>query len=368
MESLTSLWWNQGVTDLSSWYESTGGLFKRYGVLIKLAMCIRTLHAKGLVYCDLSPNNVFISTNPNKHNVFLIDLDNLRYRTSIIHNIYTPNYGAPEVVKNLAPNTPMSDCYSFAVIAYELLALNHPLKGDMVNEGEPELEEQAIRGELPWVEDSKDDSNRRETGIPSEAFITHSLQKLFHRTFEEGLNDPMMRPSIGEWVDALNDGINELLSCPDCHTHYPYRNSNACPFCGRQPHVPVRVKIQRWDELEYYDPTVNDVKTRFALQPLIVDEMYIDEVTSRYVKANHLLSIYDDYDTPIAKIAVEDLGENIRLIVEPINDFTLFFRVDEIDMEGEFSEKKTFRFNPSRHNTMIIGIKNFKTPQRVLVI
>ena len=96
--------------------------------------------------------------------------------------------------------------------------------------------------------------------------------------------------------------------------------------------------------------------------------MYIDEVTSRYVKSNHLLSIYDDYDTPIAKIAVEDLGENIRLIVEPINDFTLFFRVDEIDMEGEFSEKKTFRFNPSRHNTMIIGIKNFKTPQRVLVI
>ncbi len=368
MLPLSSLLWNHGTTDLSSWYESTGGLFKRYGVLIKLAICIRTLHAKGLVYCDLSPNNVFISTNPNKHNVFLIDLDNLRYRTSIIHNIYTPNYGAAEIVKNLAPNTPMSDCYSFAVIAYELLAMNHPLKGDMVNDGEPELEEQALRGELPWVEDFKDDSNSRETGIPSEAFITHSLQKLFHRTFEEGLNDPMMRPSIGEWVDALNDGINELLLCPDCHTHYPFRNLNACPFCSRQPHVPIRVKIQRWEDSEYYDAIENDVNTRFALQPSIVDEMYIDEVTSRYVKANHFLSIYDDYDTPIAKISLEDLGENIRLIVEPINDITLFFRIDEIDMEGVFSERKIFRFNPKRHNTMMIGIKNFKTAQRVLVI
>ena len=137
---------------------------------------------------------------------------------------------APEVIKNYAPNTPMSDCYSFAVIAYELLAMNHPLIGDMVTDGEPEMEEKAVGGELPWVEDSKDDSNQRSTGFPSDFFITAPIQKLFHRTFEEGLNDPMRRPSIGEWVDALNDGLNELLLCKTCNTYYPYKNNHKCPF------------------------------------------------------------------------------------------------------------------------------------------
>lgn len=354
--------------DFSEWYVSTGGLLKRYGVLIKLAMAIRALHAKGLIYCDLSPSNVFISEDPRKHNVFLIDMDNLRYKTSIVHNIYTPFYGAPEVIKNFAPNTAMSDCYSFAVIAYELLAFNHPLIGDLVTDGEPEMEEKAVQGELPWVEDSKDDSNARSTGFPSEFFIASTLQKLFHRTFEEGLKDPMKRPSIGEWVDALNDGLNELLSCKDCGTHYPYRNTRHCPFCNHEPEVAIPIKIQRWENVEYYDAASNEVKNHFELQPVVLDELFIDENTTKYIKAFHLLSIFDDYDTPIAQVSIEPLSEGARLRVKPLNDFTIMFKIPDLKLEQTFDEEKTFRFNPSAHKTMILGVKNFDHPQRVLVI
>lgn len=354
--------------DFSEWYVKTGGLLKRYGVLIKLAMAIRTLHAKGLIYCDLSPNNVFISDDAKKHNVFLIDMDNLRYKTSIVHNIYTPFYGAPEVIKNYAPNTPMSDCYSFAVIAYELLAMNHPLIGDMVTDGEPEMEEKAVGGELPWVEDSKDDSNRRSTGFPSDFFITAPIQKLFHRTFEEGLNNPMKRPSIGEWVDALNDGLNELLVCKTCGTYYPYKNNHKCPFCEQASVIPYSIKIMRWENVECYDKATNDVKSRFELQRMVQDELYIDEKTTKYIKAFHLLSAYDDYDTPIAQVKITPVEGGACLTITPLNDYVLMFMIPVDNREEMIEKERTIRFNPSAHKTMIIGVKPFDQPQRVLMI
>ncbi len=353
----------------SEWYQSTGGLLKRYGVLIKLAKALRTLHAKGLVYCDLSPNNVFISADPNKHNVFLIDMDNVRYKTSIIHNVYTPFYGAPEVVKNLSPNTPMSDCYSFAVMAYELLAFNHPLIGDLVADGEPELEEQAVRGELPWVEDSNDASNARSKGLPSAYVISKSLQPLFKRTFENGLNDSMLRPSMGEWMDALNAGLNELLLCRTCHIHYPYRNALHCPFCGKGPGLPLIIKIQRWEREEYYSTEDNTVKGRFVLQPMVLDELYIDENTPKYLKAFHLLSVNDDYDTPIAQLKIESAGnDEARLTIRPHNDYVIMFKIPDTDIVRTFDSVKSFRFKLDDHKQMIVGVKNFSESQRVLVI
>ena len=354
--------------NFSEWYVKTGGLLKRYGILIKLAMAIRTLHAKGLIYCDLSPNNVFISAEERKHNVFLIDMDNLRFKTSIVHNIFTPFYGAPEVVKNYAPNSPMADSYSFAVIAYELLTFNHPLIGDMVTEGEPEMEEKAVRGELPWVEDSNDDANSRSTGFPSNFFITAPIQKLFHRTFEEGLNDPMERPSMGEWVDALNEGLNELLSCKNCNTHYPYRNNHHCPFCEQAPAIPFSIKIMRWENNEYYDASTNQVYERFELQPIIQDELFIDEKTTKYIKAFHLLWASDDYDTPVAQVKIKKVDNEALLTIVPLNDFVLMFKIPEIDREETIDRERTIRFHPDNHKKMLIGLKSFNQPQRVLVI
>lgn len=370
MISLSELKNSPKGENFGNWYVKTGGLLKRYGVLIKLANCIRTLHSKGLVYCDLSPNNVFVSSNPKKHNVFLIDMDNLRYKTSIIHNIYTPFYGAPEIIKGIAPNTPMSDCYSFAVIAYELLALNHPLIGDLVDEGEPEIEEKALRGEIPWVEDSSDDSNIRTTGIPSSCFIASKVMDLFHRTFEEGLNEPLKRPTIANWCDALNDGLNDLILCDNCKTHYPLSNTGHCPFCEKEPEIPLTLKIQRWEESENYDNSNNTIISQFALQPMVFDRISIDRHTTKYIKAYHLLSVYDDYDTPIAQVTIVPAEDGVmaRLIIKPLNDFELFFKIPEINIEDTFYKEKTFRFNPASHKQMIIGIKDFTTPQRVLVI
>ncbi|GAA8176232.1 hypothetical protein HpBT135_12700 [Helicobacter pylori] len=47
----------------------------------------------------------------------------------------------------------LSDTFSFAIIAYELLNMVHPFDGDMSGGVENFIE-------LPWIEDSEDDSNR----------------------------------------------------------------------------------------------------------------------------------------------------------------------------------------------------------------
>lgn len=47
-----------------------------------------------------------------------------------------------------------------------LLTLNHPLIGDYVSEGEPELEEEALKKVNYWVDHSKDNINERTTGLP----------------------------------------------------------------------------------------------------------------------------------------------------------------------------------------------------------
>ena len=93
------------------------------------------------------------------------------------------------------------------------LTLNHPLIGDYVSEGEPELEEEALKGKLPWVDNSEDNTNERTTGLPSEKVMPEKLLNLFRKNFEEGLNNSLERPSMAEWFDMLNLALNELLRC-----------------------------------------------------------------------------------------------------------------------------------------------------------
>jgi eukaryotic-like serine/threonine-protein kinase len=310
--------------NLAEWYFSTGGLQKRYNILIQLSALIRALHSKGLAYCDLSPNNIFISEKVESSNVFLIDLDNLRYRTSLLNNIYTPFYGAPEVISRNAPNTTMSDSYSFAVIAYELLTLNHPLIGDYVNNGEPDLEADALGGKIPWVDHSTETINERSTGLPSENVIPRKLLDLFKRNFEDGLTDPLKRPSMAEWFDALNLGLNELLKCGNnkCNLNYPYNNRRQCTFCGYTPNKVTRVQMRRWEEIETYDKTTNTVNTGFYLEPTVYDEILIDENTPKEIAAFNFLLTDTDPLVPVLKVELLIEGNENKILLSPLRDIT----------------------------------------------
>lgn len=377
MQPLSNLKLENVKESLTEWYLKTGGLSKRYNVLIRLAAILRALHSKGLAYCDLSPNNVFVSEKAHLLNVFLIDLDNLRYKTSVVHNIYTPFYGAPEVISNNSPNTTMSDCYSFAVIAYELLTLNHPLIGDYVSDGEPELEEQALLGKLPWVDNEDDTTNERTTGLPTFNVIPNRLLELFRKNFEVGLNNPIERPTMAEWFDTLNLANNELLKCGNqkCNLIYPFNNNKKCPFCGHTPKKVTRIQMRRWEVTESFDSQTHEIISSFDLEPTVYDEILMDENTPKEIAAfNFLLT---DIEPMESLLKVEYLEENneTKIRLTPLNGVKFYISPRNGLVDGGKSilldTPKKIRVVDSTQSDKqkyMLHLKDLSIPQRVLTI
>lgn len=230
---------------LTEWHIETGGLRRRLRLLAHAGEAIAGLHGRGVVFADVSHNNVFVSAPVHAHESWLIDLDNLAYDSDPARAIFTPGYGAPELVRGEAGCTSLSDAWAFAVLVWQTLTLGHPFVGDLVDDGPPELEERAFAAELPWVEHSEDDRNRSSVGLPPDLVLGSRLTELARRCFEHGLTDRRQRPSVGEWVERLHAAADLTLECAGCQGSY-FVTEHACPWCdARRPDVDV-VELARW--------------------------------------------------------------------------------------------------------------------------
>ncbi len=197
-------------------YLRQGGLRRRIRILGQLARTLNQLHGRGMLYGDLSPNNIFVSEDPAYAETWLIDCDNISLDSHSGLTLHTLDYGAPEVVRGDALLSSLTDCWSFAVIAYQLLTHNHPFKGEVVSEGEPEIEDAAMRGEYPWINDSQDDRNACFVNLPLQLLEHSKLPQLFVRCFEAGRTNPCVRPAVAEWLEALVEVDERIYCCPSC--------------------------------------------------------------------------------------------------------------------------------------------------------
>ena len=213
-------------------YIQSGGLKRRLKILAKVADTLLKMHSRSLIYGDPSPNNIFISEDPKFSELRLIDSDNIHYKTSInMSSIYTPRYGAPEIVKGKSSANTFSDIYAFAVIVFETLTYIHPLLGDDILDGEPDLEDKAFKGDYPWVEHSSINTNTTVRGLERENVLSPGLFNLCRITFEEGLLNSSKRPGMSKWVDTLYSALDNTLTCTSCNGSF-YRNKKECPWCS----------------------------------------------------------------------------------------------------------------------------------------
>lgn len=228
-------------------YLRTGGLRKRMRILASLARTLADLHGRGLAYGDLSPANVFVSRSPDYSEVWLIDADNI---DCVSHDgsqrIYTPDYGAPEILRGEAGISTLTDSWSFAVIAFRLLTLEHPLKGNIVVDGEPEIEERALRGGLPWIDHPEDRTNALEPNGLRHVVIEPGTLRLFNHCFGDGLVNPGLRPSMAEWAGAFEAAISKLADCGSCGGAFHFGGSAECPFCGHAQPTGSVVLLRRY--------------------------------------------------------------------------------------------------------------------------
>ncbi|MFG8914330.1 serine/threonine protein kinase [Pseudomonas aeruginosa] len=286
-------------------YAQTGSTRRRSLALAKCAAILARLHSAGLVYGDISTNNAFIGEDDTT-DVWLIDADNMRLELpSGGVSVYTPGYGAPEVVQGRDQSRPRTDCWAFAVMTFKLLALCHPFIGKKVLEPEDEedgwdadpapngtatdLNEQAFAGFLPFVDDEDDDSNEGVGGLPRVLVATEGLRRLFQETFGAGRELPHRRPTMAFWTLELARAADQSLDCLECGMSHFADEYAQCPYCGAARPAFIRVKTPRWEILipggatefrlpqrlfhpfsfEYFDNTAYEAMLNFAAKTTV---------------------------------------------------------------------------------------------------
>jgi serine/threonine protein kinase len=262
--------WLAGIPDKDMalrllYYADTGSTRRRLRALAKCASILARLHGAGLVYGDISTNNAFIGEGPDGE-VWLIDADNLRFEvTQGGASVYTPGFGAPEIVRGTDCSRPRTDCWGFAVMAFKILALCHPFIGkkvvepdddeggwdaEPVAEGAPlDPDEQAYAGHLPFIDDQSDDSNPGVGGLPRELLLTPKLGLLFQETFGSGRLTPHRRPAAGFWAIEMIRAYDLSLDCQECKMSYFADDHEKCPYCGATRPPFLRARTPRWETL-----------------------------------------------------------------------------------------------------------------------
>ena len=231
-------------------YYRTGGLRRRLKALYKCASLLARLHGNGMAYGDISPNNIFISEGLDDSSVWLIDADNIRFEINVGGSVvYTPKYGAPELVQGKDGGRPSSDCHAF--VGKKVDGTDEGDWADEENNGE-DPEDKAYAGLLPWVDDQNDDSNSSDSGLPRSLLLTEKLTTLFEGTFGIGRTSPLLRPTIYHWPEALAQAADMTVTCPGCSMNYyydfihPETENHNCPYCKTQRPQVLIIESYRW--------------------------------------------------------------------------------------------------------------------------
>ena len=220
--------------------QETGGLRRRLEILKKIAYNLYYLHSRGIVYGDISSNNIFISMDSKYTEVWFIDCDNIDYSYDIDYTIGTDGFCSPEIRKVLAPynigkqtNTIANDIYAFANLAFNVLFLADPFRGSILLEDneddsddwwddESDDEKKFDLGEVSWVGEN-DESNKPIYGlsINMDKMISPELKNLFNETLGYiGRNNPKQRPSLRIWYEEINNLLNNLVDSDDINSYY----------------------------------------------------------------------------------------------------------------------------------------------------
>lgn len=206
----------------------------------QLAECFRKLNIEGLCYCDISKNNFFFS--PETGEVILCDNDNIVVDNSGMGGaLGTPEYMAPEVVKNESKPSTVSDQHSLSVLLFLLLCGGNPFHGLMehnIHVFDGDASEYIYGQEALFVFDPSDARNRlpdipgyRHVGAFWEILPRH-VQELFLRAFVQGSHNPAMRVTAMEWMEMFSQMSALLRVCSCGAENFMETGQHPCWNCG----------------------------------------------------------------------------------------------------------------------------------------
>lgn len=204
-----------------------------------LASAFAALHASGYCVGDVNESNILVSDTAL---VTVIDTDSFQVRDPDSNIVYRCPVGKPEFTppelqyKTFAQfdRVIAHDLFGLSVLIFQLLMEGtHPFSGIFQGAGEPPPYEARIaEGHFTYSQ------KRRVPYIPtpiapSWEILHPSLQQLFMHCFEDGHNNPLLRPSAQTWILALAEAENSLASCKVNSQHRYSNHLHTCPWCER---------------------------------------------------------------------------------------------------------------------------------------
>ena len=204
-----------------------------------LAAAFAALHASGYCIGDVNESNILVSDTAL---VTLIDTDSFQVLDPNNNVVYRCPVGKPEFTPPELQNKTFAqhdreishDLFGLAVLVFQLLMEGtHPFSGIFQGAIEPPPYEARIAsGHFTY-------SQKRyvpylPTPIAPPWEILHpSLQELFVRCFEDGHNNPQLRPSAQAWLSAIAEAEDSLITCTANPQHRYNNHIRSCPWCER---------------------------------------------------------------------------------------------------------------------------------------
>ncbi|MEM7726902.1 MAG: tetratricopeptide repeat protein [Cyanobacteria bacterium P01_A01_bin.45] len=204
-----------------------------------LAAAFAALHSSGYCVGDVNESNILASDTAL---ITVVDTDSFQVQDPDNSNIYRCQVGKPEFTPPELQNKTFARCdrtvehdlFGLGVLIFQLLMEGtHPFSGIYQGAGEPPTYESRIASghftysknrQVPYVS----------TPIAPPWEILHpALQQLFIRCFEEGHNDPQIRPSAQHWLLALAEAEEALVTCSTNSQHRYSNHLSVCPWCER---------------------------------------------------------------------------------------------------------------------------------------
>jgi len=213
-------------------------------VAMNVALITKELHSKGYVLGDMKPQNFLVN---DRALVSVIDTDSFQVRhpqTGKLHHclVGTEGFMPPELIgKSLATveQTEVQDRFRLAVIIYHLLFSAQPFQGQWIGkEEEPSLSELVYKGFWPFSPNSLIQPSFLTIPIDT---VHPKIQQCFLKCFNDGHENPQLRPTAQEWQEALEVAIRELVICTKVESHYYSLSYRSCYWCERKSQFGVDV-------------------------------------------------------------------------------------------------------------------------------
>lgn len=366
--TLEAYFCNEESSNFKRWFISTGGIRRRYDILYLLARQLLDIHRKNMACGLVDASDVKISFHNGTLNVAILREAKLMTGLSS-HKGISPLL-PPEVNLCRMPISPLSDSFTFALLVHQLLCFCHPFEGDIVLDGGKEYLVQSLTGKLPWIEHSEDSVNRRTQKFFDGFFVTDEVWQLLQKTFEQGLHDPISRPTMYEWCDALEHAYDGLAYCDKCQTHYLYEKEGCCTLCDEGPEKIVTLEIRRWFCAPQWDEEDQSLVDKFCMESTIVAKRYLQNNGRKLqIWTNHLM-------IPVVKnqllfdleLASESLHQK-KLIVRPHGNTSIYVMSGNGQVyQKPITSEQTFIVNELTQREFVLAVKPFDVEQRVVII